>query len=107
MLQTMPCCASSFWQASAAYCTPRSEWCIRPAAGARRSIAICSAATTSAAEARSLIDQPTMRREKMSIVAARYSQPSSVARYVMSETQTAFGLVVVKHRFSRFSATGW
>ena len=37
---------------------------------------------------------------------ARYSQPSSVQRQVMSEVQTWFGAVGVKFRANKLSATG-
>jgi hypothetical protein len=41
-----------------------------------------------------------------SITPARYSQPSSVHIYVMSETHFKFDLSAVKSWFNRFSATG-
>ncbi len=55
---------------------------------------------------RGLIDQPTTSRLNRSSTTARYSQPSSVQMYVMSEVNTRFGAVGVKLRASRFSATG-
>ena len=46
--------------------------------GARRSIAIFSASSTSTLDRLALIDQPTTVREYRSSVEAKYSQPSSV-----------------------------
>jgi hypothetical protein len=52
----------------------------QPGAGRRRASAICRASVTSSARMWSAIDQPTIRREKTSWTATRYSQPSHVRR---------------------------
>lgn len=45
------------------YCAPLSAWTTVPGSGRRRHRAISSASTTISAVMRSLIDQPTIRRE--------------------------------------------
>ena len=72
----------------------------------RRHSAVCSASQTSWAVMRSDMAQPTTRREYRSITVAKYSQPSSVHRYVMSLTYFWFGALAVKSCCSRFGATG-
>ncbi len=52
------------------------------------------------------IDQPTTCRLNRSMIAARYSQPSSVATYVISLVHTASGVAGEKSRASRFGAIG-
>jgi hypothetical protein len=79
---------------------------ITPRGIRRRHSAIVSASHARSAVMRSAIAQPTTRREYRSITTARYSQPSSVHRYVMSPTHFWFGAVVLKSCPSRFGATG-
>ena len=64
-----------------------------------------SASVTSSAFMCSCIDQPTTCRLYRSMMTARYTQPSAVAKSV-SLAQTWFGAVAVKLRASRFGATG-
>ena len=54
----------------------------------------------------SRIDQPTTWRLNRSITTARNSQPSSVAMYVMSPTQTLSGSLTVNSRFSTLGEIG-
>jgi hypothetical protein len=49
---------------------------------------------------------PTTLREKRSRITARYSQPSRVARYVMSVTHAVLGASTSKSRIRTFDATG-
>ncbi|CAG9183481.1 hypothetical protein LMG23994_05141 [Cupriavidus pinatubonensis] len=77
-----------------------------PGAGLRRNQAIVSASVTISALMRGLIDQPTTSRLNRSRTTARYSHPSSVQMYVMSDVKTWFGAVGAKLRSSRFGATG-
>src|SRR3954469_1368279 len=65
-----------------AYWTPRSEWWMRPAGGAWRWIAIIRAFSHNELLRWSAMRQPTISRVAMSLTAARYRQPSSVATYV-------------------------
>src|SRR4051794_35291777 len=51
--------------------------------------------------------QPTISRVAMSLIAARYSQPSPVGMYEMSASQTVSGWSAANFRSSRFGATGW
>ncbi|AME28104.2 hypothetical protein AXG89_29990 (plasmid) [Burkholderia sp. PAMC 26561] len=53
-----------------------------------------------------LIDQPTTSRLNRSSTIARYSQPSSVQIYVMSEVKTWLGASVVKFLSSKLGAIG-
>ena len=71
--------------ASAVYWVPWSEW-NTTSRGARVSIAICSASSTSAAVWRALMAQPTTLRLNTSSTVARYRNPSTVGTYVMSAT---------------------
>jgi hypothetical protein len=48
--------------------------------------------------------QPTMKREKTSIMNATYTNPDQVRQYVKSATQTLFGAGAVKFRFTRSPA---
>ena len=50
--------------------------------------------------------QPTISRVAMSLIAARYSQPSPVGMYEMSASQTVSGRSAANFRSSRFGATG-
>jgi hypothetical protein len=52
------------------------------------------------------IDQPTTRREKASSTTAQYTLPSRVRCSVMSVSQSRFGSVRAKSRFTRSSAVG-
>ena len=54
-------------------------------------MAIVNASITNWLVIRSLIAQPTIRREYKSNSVARYSQPSSVGMYVMSPTHARLG----------------
>ena len=54
---------------------------------------------------RGFSDQPTTSRLNRSSTKARYSQPLSVHRYVMSDVQTRFGAVGVKFLAIRIAAT--
>jgi hypothetical protein len=49
--------------------------------------------------------QPTIRREKTSWTATRYSQPSHVRRWVMWTTQSRFGAAARKARSTSSSQT--
>ncbi len=84
MLQVIPWVLSRSRYWSQAYCTPRSLWCTRPAAGPRRPTAIRSASATPPALRSSAMPQPTTLRLNRSITTDRYSHPSSVHRYVRS-----------------------
>lgn len=53
-----------------------------------------------------LVAQPTTRLEYRSRITARYSQPCSVHKKVMSVTQDSLGRTAVKLRSSRFGAIG-
>ena len=55
-----------------------SEWCTQPFGGFRLARAILRASSASSAPMRSDIDQPTMRRDHMSITRAAYSHPRLV-----------------------------
>ena len=52
------------------------------------------------------MDQPRISRVAMSLTAARYSHPSSVAMNEISANQTWSGLSAAKLRASRLGATG-
>jgi hypothetical protein len=52
-----------------------------------------------------LIDHPTTFRENRSITTHRYSQPSAVAMYVMSDSHASFLDATSNSRFSRSSTT--
>ncbi len=84
--------------------TPRSEWWMRPGGGVRCPIAIIRAFSHNELFKWSAMLQPTISRVAMSLTAARYSQPSSVATYVMSASQIVFGRSASKARWSRFGA---
>ena len=66
-------------------------WWIKPGGGRRVARACCKAESVSVSSMRLLTDQPTTRRENVSIKRARYSQPSVVDRYVISPTQVRSG----------------
>ena len=59
-----------------------------PAAGLLRNSAIVSASITLSVVIRGFSDQPTISRLNRSSTIVRYSQPSSVDKYVMSDVQT-------------------
>src|SRR5262244_2690049 len=63
------------------------------------------ASVTNCAVIAALIDQPTTRREKRSITAATYSQPSAVHTYVKSAIHLRLGADASKVRSSTFGAT--
>src|SRR2546427_7345221 len=77
-----------------------------PGPGWRWARAIVNASTASSRVIRLRSAQPTTRREKRSRMTTRYSQPSRVQRYVMSDTQAVFGAATVNCRSSTFAATG-
>src|SRR5205823_8368775 len=87
------------------YWLPRSEGCSSAVRFPRRQVAITSASVTSCAVIAALIDQPTTRREKRSITAATYSQPSAVHTYVKSAIHLRLGADASKLRSSTFGAT--
>jgi len=61
---------------------------VEPTLGLQRNQAIVRASVTISAVMRGLSDQPTPSRLNKSSTMARYSQPLSVHRQVMSEVQT-------------------
>ena len=77
-----------------------------PGDGRRRNQAMCSASMTSSRLMCGCIDQPTTWRLNKSMITARYSQPSSVATYVMSLVHTTSGTCGLNCRSRRFGATG-
>jgi hypothetical protein len=68
--------------------------------------AIFKASQTSCAVMRSDMDQPSTRREYRSMTVARYNQPSSVHKYVISPTYFWLGAEAEKSCWSRLGATG-
>ena len=72
----------------------------------RRHSAICRASQASCAVMRGDIDQPITARDHRSMTTARYSQPSSVRKYVMSPAHFWFRATGVKSCSNRFSDTG-
>lgn len=60
------------------YCDPWPEWCMQPAGGLLRAIAILSASSASPAPMRSDIDRPTALPGHMSITSARQGRPRRV-----------------------------
>src|SRR5437773_1768547 len=78
-----------------------------PGPGWRWARAIVNASTASSRVIRLRSAQPTTRRENRSRMTTRYSQPSRVQRYVMSDTQAVFGAATVKCRSRTLGDTGW
>jgi hypothetical protein len=85
---------------------------MRPGGGARCWIAIINAFSHKELLRWSAMLQPTISRVAMSLTAARYSQPSSVATYVIYRcalpdgpaSQIVFGRSASKARWSRLGA---
>lgn len=57
------------------YCEPWSLWRTHPSGGFRLASVIFRASSASSAVMFGPIDHPTMRRDQMSIMSARHSQP--------------------------------
>lgn len=94
MLQSLASCLYD----SEVYCTPRSECSNKPGEGLRLEMARCSAKQTRLALIFALVAHPTTMRLKRSTTTAKYSQPSSVQMYVMSDTHLVFGTSTVNLR---------
>ena len=75
-----------------------------PASGARLNHAMRSASVTRELCTCGCMRQPTTWRLNRSSTTARYSQPSSVAMYVLSHVHTWLGALAVKSRCSRLGA---
>ena len=93
-------------KACAAYWLPRSEWNTTPGSGLRLPKACWNAWSTRFWVSLSSMDHPIIWRLYKSRTAERYSQPSRVRIYVISESQTLLGRSVLNRRLIRFSATG-
>ena len=75
-------------------------------AGVRHDKALKSALSTSSVRMWVAIDQPTIILVAMSMIAARYTQPAAVQRYVISAHHTESLVSAANSRFSAFGATG-